>query len=136
MSYAMSGALQAAIYETLINDATLGGLVGTNVYDAVPSGDLPETYVRLGAEQARDASDQTGIGALHTVEISVFTTQPGFAGAKAVATAISDALQDADLALSRGRLVFLRFQRAEARRIDTNAGRQIRMRFQARVEDE
>lgn len=136
MSYAISGALQAAIYDALINDATLGGLIGTDVYDAVPTGTPPETYVSLGREQARDASDQTGDGALHTVEISVITTQPGFAGAKAIAAAISDTLQDADLALSRGRLVFLRFQRAEARRIDSNAGREIRLRFRARVEDE
>lgn len=136
MSYAMSGALQAAIYETLVNDTNLGGLVGTDIYDAVPNGEMPETYVSLGIEQVRDASDQTGNGALHTVEISVITTKPGFAGAKAVATAISDALHDSDLTLSRGRLVFLRFQRADARRIDSNAGRQIRMRFRARVEDE
>ncbi|WP_298971456.1 DUF3168 domain-containing protein [uncultured Roseobacter sp.] len=136
MSYAMSGALQAAIFDALTNDAALTALVGDNVYDAVPSGNLPETYVSLGREQARDASDQTGDGALHTIDISVITTQPGFAGAKAVAGAISDALQDADLPLSRGRLVYLRFQRAEARRIDKNAGREIRMRFRARVEDE
>lgn len=136
MSYAMSGALQAAIYEALLDDSTLGGLIGRHVYDAVPTGNLPETYVSLGAEQVRDASDQTGDGALHTVEISIFTAQSGFAGAKAVAAAISDALHDADLTLSRGRLVFLKFQRAEARRIDANANRAIRMRFRARVDDE
>lgn len=136
MSYAISGALQAAIYEALVNDATLGSLIGTNVFDAVPPGDVPQTYVNIGTEQVRDASDQTGDGALHTVYVSVITSQPGFAGAKAVATAVSDALQDADLLLSRGRLIFLRFQRADARPIDSNANREIRMRFRARVEDE
>ncbi|WP_299962042.1 DUF3168 domain-containing protein [uncultured Roseobacter sp.] len=135
MSYAMSGALQAALYDALIADETLGGLVGAQIYDAIPTGALPETYVSLGREQARDASDQTGDGALHTVEVLVITTQPGFAGAKAVAAAVSDALHDADLALARGRLVFLRFQRAEARRIERNSTREIRMRFRARVED-
>ncbi|MDW3221786.1 MAG: DUF3168 domain-containing protein [Paracoccaceae bacterium] len=136
MSYALSGVLQTAIYDALVTDATLSALVGTDVYDAVPTGNLPDTYVRLGGEQVRDASDQTGNGALHTLDISVFTSQPGFSGAKAVATAVSDALQDADLSLSRGRLVYLRFQRAEARRVDKNAVREIRMRFRARVEDE
>ncbi|WP_299674541.1 DUF3168 domain-containing protein [uncultured Roseobacter sp.] len=135
MSYAMSGALQAAIYDALINDAAVDALIGGHVYDAVPTGAVPETYVSLGREQARDASDQTGDGALHDIEIMVTTTQPGFTGAKAVAAAISDVLQDADLTLSRGRLVFLKFLRAEARRIDANTGREIRMRFRARVDD-
>ena len=67
MSYAMSGALQAAIYETLIADAGVGALIGRHVYDAVPTGTVPETYVSLGREQVRDASDQTGDGALHVV---------------------------------------------------------------------
>ncbi|MCV3271135.1 DUF3168 domain-containing protein [Roseobacter sinensis] len=136
MSYAMSGALQSAIYDALINNAAVAALVGPHVYDAVPSGLVPETYVSLGHEQVRDASDQTGDGALHDIEILVTTRQPGFAGAKAVAAAISDALRDADLALSRGRLVFLRFLRADARRIDDNTGREVRMRFRARVDDE
>ncbi len=136
MSYAMSGALQAAIYDALVADTDVATLTAGHVYDAVPSGAVPETYVSLGHEQARDASDQTGDGALHDIEIMITTTKPGFAGAKAVAAAISDALQDADLALSRGRLVFLRFLRAEARRIDDNTAREIRMRFRARVDDD
>ncbi|MEP2470243.1 DUF3168 domain-containing protein [Roseobacter sp.] len=136
MSYAMSGALQAAIFDALIADAAVTNLIGGHVYDAVPSGEVPETYVSLGREQVRDASDQTGNGALHDLEIAVITTQPGFAGAKAVAAAISDRLQDADLTLSRGRLVFLKFLRAEAKRVDANTGRSIRMRFRARVDAE
>ncbi|GFE49889.1 hypothetical protein So717_16420 [Roseobacter cerasinus] len=134
MSYAMSGALQAAIYDALINDGAVAALVGPHVYDAVPSGVVPETYVSLGREQVRDASDQTGDGALHDLEISIITAQPGFAAAKDLAGAISDVLHDADLTLSRGRLVFLKFQRADARRVDANTGREIRMRFRARVD--
>ncbi|WP_227267846.1 DUF3168 domain-containing protein [Roseobacter weihaiensis] len=136
MSYAMSGALQAAIYGALGADGTLAALVGADIYDAVPTGNMPETYVSLGRERVSDASDQTGNGALHRLEISVFTTQPGFAGAKAVAAAISDVLHDAELTLSRGRLVFLHFERAEARRIDASAAREIVLRFRARVDDQ
>ena len=135
MSYAMSGALQTAIYDALTQDAALSSLVGTHIYDAVPTGTLPPTYISLGLERVRDASDGTGSGALHQVDISVLTTQPGFASAKAVAAAISDALHGADLGLARGQLVYLRFERAEARRIDANAGREIRLRFRARVDD-
>jgi hypothetical protein len=136
MSYAMSGALQAAIYTALTTDAALNALVGNDIYDALPNGTLPETYVSLGRERVRDASDQSGDGALHSVDISVLTSQSGFAAAKAVAAAISDALHGADLSLSRGRLIFLHFERAEARKIDNSSGREIRLRFRARVGDE
>lgn len=136
MSYGMAGALQAAIYDTLINDEIVEALVGGAVYDAVPAGQLPQTYVSLGREIVQDASDKTGSGAVHNFDISIITTQPGFTVAKAVAAAVSDALRDADLALSRGRVVYLRFISAKALRVDGNVGREVRMRFRARLEDE
>ena len=136
MSYAVSGALQTAVFDALSNDASLGALVGTAIYDAVPSGVLPDIYVRLGSESVRDASDISGAGAVHALTISVITTNPGFATAKAAATAVSDALHDASLSLSRGALVSLRFERATAKRIDSASARQIDLRFRARVQDD
>lgn len=135
MSYAMSAALQTAIFAALASDSVLADLVGSDIYDAVPAGVLPETFVSLGREKVRDASDQSGNGALHTLEISVITSLPGFAAAKKVAAAVSDVLHGADLTLARGRLVFLRFERAEARRTDSNSTREILLRFRARVDD-
>jgi len=135
MTYAIAAPLQAAVYAALTQDTTLAGLVGDDIYDALPTGSLPDTYVSLGREDVRDASDQGVNGAIHRFEVSVITSQPGFARAKAVAAAVSDALHDADLALTRGRLVFLRFERAEARRIDRRAIREILLRFRARVDD-
>ncbi|XDA96557.1 DUF3168 domain-containing protein [Sulfitobacter sp. LCG007] len=136
MTYALSGVLQSAVYAVLTSDPTLTGLVGNAIYDAVPSGTLPGTYVLLGPEQVRDASDKSGSGALHRLTIAVVTSQPGFATAKAAAAAISDALHDADMALSRGRLVYLHFDRAQARRILGGAGREVLLTFRARVEDD
>lgn len=136
MSYALSAPLQAAVYGALTQDADLSILVQDHIYDAVPTGTLPETYVSLGQERVRDASDQTRDGALHRIDVSVFTTQPGFAAAKRVAARISDVLHGADLALSRGRLVFLHFERAEARRIAASSAREVLLRFQARVDDD
>jgi hypothetical protein len=135
MSYAISGPLQAAVFATLNADAALGALVGSAVYDAVPAGVVPDLYVRLGSETVREASDGTGAGAVHFLMVSVITTNPGFATAKAAAAAVSDALQDADLTLARGRLVSLRFEKATARRIDEASARQIDLRFRARVQD-
>jgi hypothetical protein len=111
-------------------------IVGTAIYDAVPSGALPPIYVRLGSETAADASDGSSAGAVHRFTVSVITTAPGFAQAKAAAAVISDVLHGGDLILSRGRLVYLRFERAKAARVESAATRQIDLRFAARVQDD
>jgi hypothetical protein len=136
MSYAVSSALQAAVYAALKADPALQAIVGQAVFDALPTGAIPEIYVSLGDERVQDASDQSCKGAVHQFDINVRTTLPGFAAAKQAAGAVSDILHDAQLSLSRGRLVFLRFERAEARRVGSNATREVLLRFRARVEDD
>ena len=135
MTYAVSAALQTAIYETLVTDPGLTALIGDAVYDTIPSGPRPDIYVALGAEQVRDQSDATGSGALHELVISVVSDVAGFARAKQAAAAVSDALHNADLALSRGALVFLQFHRARATRARNNETRRIDLTFRARVCD-
>ncbi|WP_425039194.1 DUF3168 domain-containing protein [Primorskyibacter sp. S187A] len=135
MSYAVSAALQAAVFQTLATDATLNNVVGSAVYDALPAGQLPPIYVTLGAEQVRDASDKTGNGATHDIGLSVVTESAGFQQAKEAAAAISDALVDQPLTLSRGRLVSLQFLRAVAKRDQAGLQRRIDLTFRARVED-
>lgn len=136
MSYGVSAALQEAIYQRLRSDAALGALIGAGVYDALPEGPVPETYVSLGPEDVRDRSDADGAGALHRFTVSVISEARGFAAAKSVAGAVGDALLNGELALGRGRLVGLWFERASARR-SGRAGqvRRIDLRFRARVED-
>lgn len=136
MTYALSAALQASIYAKLSGDNVVAGLVGDAIYDALPGGALPETFISLGSEQVRDASDKTANGAVHRIDVSVRTQKPGFSEAKRIAVAVSDALHHADLTMDRGRLVSLRFLRAQARRLDQSAGREIRMQFSARVDDD
>ncbi|WP_420863755.1 DUF3168 domain-containing protein [Algirhabdus cladophorae] len=135
MSYGVSAALQQAVYQQLSNDASITALVGSAVYDTIPSGTLPDTYVSLGPEVVRDRSDKTGSGANHIFEVSVVTTIAGFATAKSVGAAISDALHRADMALSRGTLVGLVFVRADAKRIGSGDTRRIDLKFRARVDD-
>lgn len=134
MSYAVSAALQAAIYARLSADPVLTGLVGTAIYDAPPAGRMPPLWVSLGAEEAQDRSDVTASGAEHALMVSVVGEATGFAQAKEAAAAISDALHDATLPLARGRLVGMRFLRAKARQGGT--GRRIDMTFRARTEDD
>lgn len=135
MSYGVSAALQTAVYQHLAADAGVVALVGADIYDKVPVGAVPATYVALGPEIVTDQSDKSGDGALHEFTISVVTELEGFSSAKAVAVAVNDALNDASLSLARGRLVYLHFERAEAKRTEGAASRRIDLRFAARVED-
>jgi Protein of unknown function (DUF3168) len=135
MSYGVAAALQAAVYQRLVANMALTALVGPAIYDALPSGILPALYVALGPEIARDMSDVTGRGAEHEFTISVVTDTAGFASAKTAAAAVSDALIDAPLALTRGTLIYLNFSRAVAARVGTGGVRQISLTFKARIED-
>ena len=132
----MTAALQAAVYARLAGDAAVGAAVGTAVYDAVPPGPQPPpTYVAIGPEEARDRSDKTGRAALHRFSISVISEAGGFHAAKAVAGAVEAALVTTPLTLSRGRVVALDFERAEARREPNGKRRRVDMRFRAMVDD-
>ncbi|MGO4907146.1 DUF3168 domain-containing protein [Pseudorhodobacter sp. W20_MBD10_FR17] len=132
MSYGAAAALQAAIYGRLTETATLAGV---SVLDAMPSGSGTGTFVLIGPEDVIDQSDKTGGGAEHRLTVAVISDAAGFQAAKDVAVAVSDALIDAPLALTRGNLVGLRFLKAKARRLDTGLTRRIDLSFRARVED-
>lgn len=136
MSYAIASALQEAVYQRLANNTELLGLIGPAVFDAFPQGPVPEIYVSIGREDVRDRSSKTGAGALHRFDVSVVADRGGFARAKAAGAIVSDALIDAELPLSRGHLVSLRFQRARARRSQTGQARRIDLTFQAIVSDD
>jgi hypothetical protein len=135
MTYAISEPLQTAIFSRLSSDPVIQSHVGTAVYDALPAGSLPPLYISLGPERVLDASDKTGFGAWHRFSVSVVSSAAGFATAKQVAGVVTDLLKDADLDLSRGRLVALNFERATAKRIGAGNIRQIDLSFRARVED-
>ena len=135
MSYGVSAPLQAAVFGALSTHAPLTALVGSAIYDATPQGTLPGTYVSLGPEDVTDGSDKTGEGAIHEFVVSVVTDAAGFQSAKEAAGAISDCLVDASLTLTRGRLVFLQFLKAKARRVEEGDVRRIDLTFRARVED-
>ncbi|MGJ8610791.1 MAG: DUF3168 domain-containing protein [Octadecabacter sp.] len=136
MSYGVSAALQTAVYQALVADSALSALVGSDIYDAFPSGTLPALYVALGPELVKDRSDKTGNGALHEFTVSVVTDNAGFSTAKQAAAAVSDVLVDADLTLSRGALVGLSFYRAKAVRVGTADERRIDLTFRAIVQDD
>ena len=137
MSYAASVALQGAVYQTLRGNAALNTLIGDAVYDAMPVAAPGGTYVSLGPEEVRDAGDMTASGSSHDFVISVLSGADeanGFGEVKAVAVAVTDALEGAALDLARGRMVGMWFQRARARRVENGAGRRIDLTFRARID--
>jgi hypothetical protein len=133
MSYAMTAALQSAVFQALISDALIMSLSGGAVHDALPPGPVAPLFVVIGPEQVRDASDKTGAGAVHDFTVTVVSEAAGFSTAKTLAAAVSDALVGADLTLSRGRLVTMDFLRARARRVE--GGREIEIWFRARLDE-
>lgn len=136
MSYGAAVALQTAVYQRLAGDAALTALVGSAVFDTAPPGPLPALYISLGSEDVRDRSDMTGHGAAHDILVAVVADTGGFQAAKTAAAAVSDALVDADLTLSRGVLVSLQFLRATARQTGQGQVRRIDLRFRARICDQ
>lgn len=135
MSVAVSFALQEAVYGKLSADPVLAALVGTAIFDAPPTGTPPLLYVLLGAEVVRDRSSITTAGARHDFVVKVVSDAPGFGAAKQAAAAVSNALVDADLALSHGRLISLQFLKARAVRGKPPEGRQVLLTFRAFVQD-
>ena len=133
MTYALASGFQAAVYQHLLADAGVQAEVGSAIYDALPTGTLPDLYVTLGAEEALDRSDGSGAGALHRFTVTIRAESAGFARAKSAAAAICDALLTADLTLSRGHVIGLWFDRARAERM-SDGTRRIALRFTARVE--
>ncbi len=130
MSYGAAAALQTAVYQRLSGTPSLAGVA---IYDAVPPSPAG-TFVLVGPEEVRDASDKTGAGAEHLVAGSVISDGTGVLTTKTIAANISDALVGANLVLARGQLVSLLFLRASARRIDEGEVRRIDMTFRARIE--
>lgn len=124
----MSLGLQEALH------ARLAAALTVPVFDAVPGGTAPETYVLLGEEDCRDASDASGAGLRADFRLSVLSREAGFAGAKAVAAEIYEALTTPALMLEGARLVGLWFLSAKAQRLEQGRLRRIDLTFRARID--
>jgi hypothetical protein len=131
MTYALAAPLQAAIYSRLTSDPAL---TDVQVFDATPAGAVSAVHVVLGAEDVRDRSDKTGRAAQHRFVLTVAGDGGGFHRLKEVAGAVEAALH-AMLPLSRGRVAFMRFERAVARRDRDGTRRRVEMTFRALLDD-
>jgi len=137
MSYAMSAALQAAVFNALSANAALGALV-EGIYDAPPaSNGTPPlgSYITLGDEEAKDRSSASHKGVTLDFEVNIHSDFAGFSAAKAIAAEVVDTLAWADLGLTRGQLVVLRFLKSRTRRGAAPQTRRIALVFRAILDD-
>ena len=135
MTYAMSGALQTALFQELAADATLQSLLGSHVYDEMPSGEVSDLFVVIGDERVRDWSTMTEAGADHRLTVSVVSDQEGYLAAKQAAAAVSNALSSSTFSFAEGRVVLCRFEGARARRVRSGQRRRIDLNFRVIVEE-
>jgi len=135
MSYTGSDALQTAIYQRLSADAALSAIVGSDIYDVLPTGTLPSIYVTLGDEDVRDASDSTGAAARVTFLVSVVSRSGGYQTAKQAGQAIVDALLSAPLSLTEGAMVGPWYTKSSAKRTGDPDVRRLDLTFEGLVQD-
>ena len=139
MTYALSWPLQEGVFQLLSTDAGVATHVSDRIYDAPPSldaeADPDGIYVTIGDERVEDWSTATDQGAAHLLTIAVHAPRRGFAEAKQAAGAISDAMLGGGIAMSRGRVIQVRFVDARTRRGEGDALRRVEMRFRVTAED-
>lgn len=141
MTAALSWPLQQGLFARLVSDEALTSLLGgPKVFDAPPHLDGPEAvrppYVLLGDETITPWFDKTQGGASHDLVFTAVSSGDGYAEAKAIAGAVSDVLEGAPPALSRGRIVRLQFLGATARRDVGGVRRRVDCRYRVIVEDD
>lgn len=125
--------LQKALYAALAGDAALAALVGARIYDDPPGeGALP--YVQIGDGGETDWSTASEAGSEHQLAIHVWSRAGGRMEARAVLSAVHDALHEAALDLDGNRLVNLRFVLAQVWREDDGETYHGMARFRAVTE--
>ena len=137
MSYAMSAALQEAVFAALSGNSALTALVA-GIYDAPPlsNGDVPGgTYITLGDESAKERSSASHKGSTLDFEVNIHSDFAGFSVAKQVAGLVVDTLDWAEPVLSRGSIVNLKFLKSRARRGVAPETRRIALVFRAILDD-
>lgn len=108
--------LQKSIYQVLITDTALTGVLGgSRIYEHVPHG-TQYPYVSFGASVSRDWSTASDDGDEHVLTFHVWSDQPGQKEAQAIIAALKAALSGAMLTMTSHRLINLRYEFTDTRR--------------------
>ena len=110
-------ALQQALHQALTTDTTVLGLLGgPHVWDHVPRG-AAYPYVSIGVTSERDWSTGSDTGGEHVLTLHVWSIAAGRRETETIASALRNALHDRALPLTGFRLVNLRHELTDVRRI-------------------
>lgn len=134
MSYVTAESLQKAVFAALVADVELQSLTQGKIFDALPSGDLPDVSVQLGAEITKGFVDGSGAISRHDFVLSIVSKRDAFSQIKEIAARVSEVLHGTNLTLERGRLVGLNFVKANARKRRGARGRQLDLTFRALID--
>ena len=132
----MSGtsfALQQAIFAAFSASADLQALVGNRLFDFVPP-DSTFPYVVLGDGNESDWSTSTEDGSEHTVQIDVWSREPGHKGAKQIADVIRAVLNNAALTITGTALIDIRYLSTDFSRESDGQTFRARLTFRAITE--
>lgn len=111
-----SWSLQRAIYDVLVADATVLGLLGgPRIFDAVPDNSA-FPYLTLGQSTVTDWSTGSDTGEEHRLALNVWSRAAGRREAHEIMAALRLALHECELELVGHRLVSLRHESSDVRR--------------------
>ena len=111
-----SWSLQRSIYDALVGDAGVLGLLGSaRIFDDVPQRSA-FPYLTLGQTTVRDWSTGSDDGDEHLLTLHVWSRAEGRHETHALMAAVRTALHERALTLDGHRLVNLRHELSEARR--------------------
>jgi hypothetical protein len=131
----ISFALQQAVFAALSASSDLQALIGTppRLFDYVPP-DSAFPYVGLGDGHEADWSTATENGSEHTVQIDVWSREPGHKQAKQIADAIRATLNNAALTVSGATLIDIRHLATDFSREPDGQSFRARLQFRAVTE--
>jgi hypothetical protein len=132
----MSGiafALQQAIFAALSSSPDLQALIGNRLFDFVPP-DSAFPYVVLGDGSEADWSTSTEDGTEHTIQIDVWSRQPGHREAKQIADVIRSVLNNAVLIVTGAALIDIRHLTTDFSRETDGQTFRARLTFRAVTE--
>lgn len=131
--------LQVAIVSTLKADVDVSALVSGRIYDVVPAQAGSDTaqfpYVSFGGSQdlpeGADCIDASDL----TIQLNVWSRDPGFAEGRKIAKAVRRALDQDALSLTDNALVYFTYLRRDDIRAPDGLTTQIAMTFSAGIEN-
>lgn len=128
-------AVQQAVYQVLVGDAALQGLLGSppQVFDHVPQG-AGFPYVVIGESTAKEFDTKTEKGMEQTLVIHTWSQAQGMRQTKDIMAAVVAALDRKDLNLTGHSLILLRFESSQTQLDDDGVSRHGKQLFRAFTE--